>query len=400
MYAITGIGLYDFLGNDLDSNFSKLLTKSSVPTTIRKKEWLGYEYDVTLSTENVFSFMPMPREDIKLVDTKLFREEDNIYLTGYTIKKAIEMSGLDLRANVVGMVGATLFMDRQSINTTWNRMIAGKSKASPTGVMHGCCEAIVSWASRALQLKGPAVNVSNTCTSSISALDYASKMLAAGDADAVVVSVTDTPTDQFGNYLFSNIGAISKLGISRPFDSARDGILMGDGAATVILEKYETAKARGATIYGIIKGIGQATENLDPISPEMSMQGYARALEIAMKKSGLDYSDIAFVNAHATSTKLGDAVEYNIFKDTGIPYITSCKGHIGHTMAACGLLETIYTLKCLHEGVVNPVANLVSTEIEGSMKIVTEPTSITKKNAIKNSYGFGGKCATMILGIE
>lgn len=400
MFAITGVGIRDYLGDNLDSNFKKLLSPTSTPRQMSKFEWLGYDYDVTLSTENVYSISPIDKEDILLLDSKLKREEDIIYLTGLTIKQALAMSNLDLANKTVGMIGSTLFMDRQSTNTTWNRLIAGKSKASPTGVMHTCAESIVSWASRALQIKGPSVSVANTCTSSISALDYACRFLADGDADVMVVSCVDTPTDQYPNYLFSNLGAISKQGICRPFDSERDGIVMGDASATVIVERYDDAKKRGAPIFGIIKGIGQSTENLDPISPEMSMGGYQRAFDIAVTKSGIGLDEVAFINGHATSTVLGDAVEYNIFKNSGIEYITSCKGHIGHTMAASGLVESIYSLKCLHEKTVNPVANLQSTELQGPMKIVTEPSSISKKNVIKNSYGFGGKCATIILGIE
>jgi len=400
MFAITGVGIKDYLGDDLDSNFKKLLVPSSTPKQMSKSEWLGYDYDVTLSTENVYTIAPMVKEDIVLLDNKLKREEEIIYLTGVTIKQALAMSQPDLTNQVVGIVGSTLFMDRQSVNTTWNRLISGKSKSSPTGVMHGCAEAMVSWASRALQIRGPSVSVANTCTSSISALDYACRFLADGDADVMVVSCADTPTDQFANYLFSNIGAVSKQGVCRPFDSQRDGIIMGDASATVIVERYDDAKKRGATIFGIIKGIGQSTENLDPISPEMSMGGYQRAFDIAVAKAGISLDKVAFINGHATSTVLGDAVEYNIFKNSGIEYITSCKGHIGHTMAASGLVESIYSLKCLHEKTVNPVANLQSTELQGPMKIVTEPTSISKKNVIKNSYGFGGKCATIILGIE
>ncbi len=400
MYAITGVGIKDYLGEDLDSNYAKLLINSSEPKQMLTTDWVGYNYEVTLSTEQVYSFSPIEKKDISLFDTKLKREEEITYLTGLTIKQALDMSKVDLSAKTVGMVGSTLFMDRQSVNTTWNRLISGKSKSSPTGVMHGCAEALVSWASRALQLKGPSVSVANTCTSSISSLDYACKFLSAGDADVMVVSCVDTPTDQFANYLFSNIGAVSKQGVCRPFDSNRDGIIMGDASATVIVERYEDAKKRGAPIFGIIKGIGQSTENLDPISPEMSMGGYQRAFDLALAKSGISVDDIAFINAHATSTVLGDAVEYNIFKNSGIEYITSCKGHVGHTMAASGLVEIIYSLKCLHEKTVNPVANLKSTELEGPLKIVTTATPISKKNVVKNSYGFGGKCATIILGIE
>jgi 3-oxoacyl-[acyl-carrier-protein] synthase II len=400
MYAITGVGIKDYLGEDLDSNFKKLLANTSSPRPMSKADWVGYSYDVTLSTENVYSFSPIEKKDIVLLDTKLKREEEITYLTGLTIKQALDMSQPDLNNKIVGIVGSTLFADRQSANTTWNRLISGKSKSSPAGVMHVVPEALVSWASRALKIKGPSVSISNTCTSSISSLDYACKYLGAGDVDVMVVSCIDMPTDQFVDYLFSNLGAVSKLGISRPFDSNRDGMVLGDASASVIVERYEDAKRRGAPIFGIIKGIGQSTENLDPISPEMSMGGYQRAFDLALSKSGIAVDDIAFINGHATSTILGDAVEYNIFKDSGIEYITSCKGHVGHTMAASGLVESIYSLKCLHEKVVNPVANLTATELEGNLKIVTQATSIEKKHVLKNSYGFGGKCASMILGIE
>lgn len=400
MYAITGVGIKDYLGEDLDSNFNKLLQNTSIPRPMSKNDWVGYDYDVTLATENVYSFSPVEKKDIVLIDTKLKREEEITYLAGLTIKQALDMSRIDIEDKIVGIVGSTLFSDRQSANTTWNRLISGKSKSSPAGVMHVVPEALVSWASRALKIKGPSVSISNTCTSSISSLDYACKCLEAGDADVMVVSCVDMPTDQFVDYLFSNLGAVSKLGISRPFDSTRDGMVLGDASASVIVERYEDAKARGATIFGLIKGIGQSTENLDPISPEMSMGGYQRAFDLALAKSGINVNDIAFINGHATSTVLGDAVEYNIFKNSGIEYITSCKGHVGHTMAASGLVESIYSLKCLHEKVVNPVANLKTTELEGNLKIVTEASPISKKNVVKNSYGFGGKCATIILGIE
>jgi 3-oxoacyl-[acyl-carrier-protein] synthase II len=279
----------------------------------------------------------------------------------------------------------------------------GKTKANPfhaLGISYdytaGAVAAKYGW-------NGPSTVMVSACSSSLYTLDYAIKCLAAGDCDVAVVGGTDAMADMYNMYFFQVLHALSKRDephISQPFSDSRDGFVMGEGAGVVVVETLEHAINRGATVLAEICGVGFYTETEHPTSPSDTGVGALNASTKALHRAGLVTKDIGFISAHATSTPLGDQVEYNAMNSLfPSACITSNKGHIGHTMSACGMIETIYGIKSLHAKLVPPVANFTECTFEQDLKIVKQPQPIEKKYFVKNSYGFGGKCSSIVVGL-
>jgi 3-oxoacyl-(acyl-carrier-protein) synthase len=211
--------------------------------------------------------------------------------------------------------------------------------------------------------------------------------------DYVVCGAADTGTVRSSMFFFDKIGALGTH--SAPFDKNRDGFIMGEGGACFILESEEKAKARGAKIWGYLHKPGLSTDGDqgNPVSP--SDVGILLSMEKSLK--GIDKDNIAFVNAHATSTPAGDEIEYEaIQKIVPSTPVVGFKSKIGHTMGASSILEIAYTLMCLREGVVPKNYNVNDCDL----RMVTRETHKTKKTmALKNSLAFGGKCASIVVEI-
>ena len=235
-------------------------------------------------------------------------------------------------------------------------------------------------------------------------IDYAIKLLEDDEYDYVVAGAAEGSNDLWGLSYFNTLGAIGTH--SAPFDKNRDGFIMGEGSGTLVLEKEENAIARGAKIYGYIHGVGKSNDaaKANPTSPDPDGTGIKLSMTRAMKKGvnmapygvGTHWgNELAFVNAHATSTPAGDDAEYNAIQHLfpGVP-VTSFKSKVGHTMGASGVLELIYTLMALNDGTVPPNHNIKDCDLK---HVPTEPAQTEKRFAIKNGLAFGGKNATVLI---
>ena len=257
-------------------------------------------------------------------------------------------------------------------------------------------------------LRGPSFAVSTACASGAHALGSAMRMLQCGEADAVVAGGSESGLTPLARAAFSALEALSKEGISRPFDARRDGFVMGEGAAVLVLERESDAQARGARVLGRVKGYGASSDAHHLTAPREDGQGQAGAIQAALTDAGVNAQDIDYVNAHGTSTPLNDRAETRAIKlalgehARTIP-VSSTKSAIGHLLGAAGAVEAVATLLALRDRVAPPTLGLEQADPELDLDYVPDaarPLSTPQGRpalALSNSFGFGGHNAVLCL---
>ena len=259
--------------------------------------------------------------------------------------------------------------------------------------------------------RGPNHAVVTACSTGAHAIGDAARMVALDDADVMVAGGAEAAVCRIGMAGFAAARALStgyndapEKG-SRPWDTGRDGFVMGEGAGVVVLEELEHARARGATIYGEIKGYGMSGDAYHITAPAEDGDGGFRAMEAALKRAGLAASEIDYVNAHGTSTPLGDLIEAGAVRRllgdaVGSVSMSSTKSATGHLLGAAGAIEAIYSIKAVQTGDLPPTLNLEDPE-EAVADFDLVPLKSRKRevrNAMSNSFGFGGTNASLIIG--
>jgi 3-oxoacyl-[acyl-carrier-protein] synthase II len=235
------------------------------------------------------------------------------------------------------------------------------------------------------------------CASGAEALAWAYKLIREGDIDVAIAGGAEACICALPVAGFSQMRAMSTRNddpqrASRPFDVDRDGFVLGEGAGILILEREEAARARGATIYGVLAGIGMSNDAYHITAGEPEGEGGARAIEKALASSGLSATDIGHVNAHATSTPVGDLAESKTIRRAlgDHPVVTSTKSMTGHLLGAAGAVEAIGTVLSLRDGVIPATRNLDNLDPEIDLDVATENRQVNISAAISDSFGFGG----------
>lgn len=251
-----------------------------------------------------------------------------------------------------------------------------------------------SYAAKALGARGHVLGISNACASGANAVGEAMRLIRHGHADIALAGGAEAPVCALCVKGYGSAGALSRSGLSRPFDAGRDGFVIAEGAAVLVLEEYGRAAARGARIYGEVAGYGNTADAFHLTVPDMD--GQARAIASALREAGLSPEDIGYVNAHATSTPVGDITEAGAIRKVfgrGEP-VSSVKSMTGHMLGASAAFEAAVTLMALYEGVLPPTVNL--QEPEGGLDYVTEARKADLEAAVSNSFGFGGVNAVLV----
>jgi 3-oxoacyl-[acyl-carrier-protein] synthase II len=258
--------------------------------------------------------------------------------------------------------------------------------------------------------RGPNHSVVTACATGTHAIGDASRLIAFGDADVMVAGGAEGAVCRIGVAGFAAARALSTSyndtpeKASRPFDEGRDGFVIGEGAGIVVLEEYEHAKKRGAKIYGEITGYGLSGDAHHITSPAEDGNGGFRAMKAALNRAGVNPEEIDYINAHGTSTPVGDGIECGAVKrlfanalDT--VSMSSTKSAIGHLLGAAGAVEAIYTLKAMETGILPPTLNLenVSEACKGIDLVPGTAKEKTVKCALSNSFGFGGTNASLVM---
>jgi 3-oxoacyl-[acyl-carrier-protein] synthase II len=255
-------------------------------------------------------------------------------------------------------------------------------------------------------LRGPALPLVSACAAGAHAIGEAARLIAAGDADAALAAGAEASISPLPLAAFAAMGALSRLGICRPFDARRDGFVMGEGAGALVLEAADTAHARGATVLAELAGYGFSDDAHHMTAPEPAGTGAARAISLALEDAGLTPAQVGYVNAHGTSTMLNDRCETLALKRAlgedvaaRVP-VSSTKSAIGHLIGAAGAVEAIATVHALRAGVVPPTLGLEEPDPELGLDFVpaaARPLNGAPRTALSNSFGFGGHNVVLCL---
>ncbi|WP_024509935.1 beta-ketoacyl-ACP synthase II [Bradyrhizobium sp. ARR65] len=285
----------------------------------------------------------------------------------------------------------------------------GPRKVSPFFIPGRLINLASGYVSIEFGLKGPNHAVVTACSTGAHAIGDASRLIALGDADVMVAGGTESPICRIGMAGFCAARALSTgfnetpERASRPYDKDRDGFVMGEGAGVVVLEEYEHARARGARIYAEVIGYGLSGDAYHITSPSPDGDGGFRSMAAALKRAGLTTSDIDYINAHGTSTQVGDeielgAVERLLGNAASRVSMSSTKSSTGHLLGAAGAIEAIFSILAIRDNIAPPTINLENPSVQTAIDLVPQTPRKREINvALSNSFGFGGTNASVIL---
>ena len=276
----------------------------------------------------------------------------------------------------------------------------GPDRVSPFMVPMMMPNAATAAVSMRFGLGGPCETVTTACAAGTHAIGNAARLVATGRSTVAVAGGAEAVMVEIAEAGFRNMTALSNTEFSRPFDVGRDGFVMGEGAGILILEEWEHAKARGATIYAEVLGAASTADAHHITAPDPSGHGAIRCMELALKDAGVTASEVSHINAHGTSTPLNDLAESvavrKVFGDDAPP-VTSIKGHLGHSLAAAGALEGVASVLTLVNQLIPPTAGTTKVDPDVGLDVVIgEPRRADVEVVLSNSFGFGGHNGSVV----
>jgi 3-oxoacyl-[acyl-carrier-protein] synthase II len=398
--AVTGLGVKTPAGSDLDTFWSRLLSGRSTAATIER-------YDPS----------PMPVR----IGCEVRDFDPTAYLGPKEARRVDRVTQLGLAAAAdaladAGDPGADPARCAVILGTgiggliTLEEQIAiylekGAGRVSPFLVPMMMTNATAGTVAMQLGWTGPNLCISTACAASAHAIGEAARLIRDETSDVVMTGGAESCMTPVAISAFARMTALSGRNddpehASRPFDAARDGFVMGEGAAALLLERWDRAVARGARIYGEVVGYGRNADAYHITAPSPGGEGAAACMQLALDDAGLSPADVSHVNAHGTSTPLNDAAEAEAIRKVfgeAAPPVTSTKGVTGHLVGAAGATEAVACLLAMRDGSVPPTANLEQIGEEIQLDIVSgAPRAITPAPTLSNSFGFGGHNASLI----
>jgi 3-oxoacyl-[acyl-carrier-protein] synthase II len=404
--VITGLGMVTGLGNDVDSTWRALLAGESGVDEITLFDHT--DYPVHFASE-LKDFDPTV-----WIDRKAARRMDRFaQIVLAAARQAEADSGLDVSSNperigasiATGIGGLRSFQDCYDL-----LLLRGPDRVNPFSIPCIIPNMGAGWVSIELGTKGPLMSQCTACAASNMAIGDALDEIRMGRVDAMFAGGTEAPITRVGIAGFDAMRALSRRNddpkrASRPFDKERDGLVMGEAAGVLVLEELEHAQRRGARIYAELLGYGMSSDAAHMTEPDPTGASPARAMKMAIGDAGIRPEEIGYVNAHATSTPLGDAAETRVLKialgddHASRTPISSTKGATGHTFGAAGAIEGIFTTLALRDRVVPPTINYEEADPDCDLDYVpNEAREVPDLEiATSNSFGFGGHNATIVL---
>ncbi|MFD1107394.1 beta-ketoacyl-ACP synthase II [Sphingobium olei] len=412
--VVTGLGMVSPLGGDVETSWKNIIAAKSGAATITRFDATDYKCRIACEVKPVgHEWAYDPSID---VDHKIQRQVDPFIVYGISAaSQALRDAGLDnmseeerLRAgcSIGSGIGGLPGIESESLVLA-NK---GPGRVSPHFVHGRLINLISGQVSIKYGLMGPNHAVVTACSTGAHSIGDAARMIAMDDADVMLAGGAESAICPIGIAGFAQARALSTSfndtpeKASRPYDVNRDGFVMGEGAGVVVLEEYERAKARGAKIYAEVIGYGLSGDAYHVTAPHPEGNGGYRSMEMALKKSGLSLADIDYVNAHGTSTPLGDELELGAVKrlfgeHLSTMSMSSTKSAIGHLLGGAGAVESIFCILAIRDQIVPPTLNL--DEPSESCKGVDLVPHVAKERKVRavlnNSFGFGGTNASLIM---
>ncbi len=405
--VITGMGLVSPIGNDLDTFWSNLVAGKSGIGRISDPSLADYECKIAGEVRN-FEAGPY------FSNPKDARRADRFAQLGMAASvMAMKDSGVDLETLdldrfgcMVGSgIGGLMTLEGQHVNL----LEKSPSRVSPFTIPMMIANISSGMVSMEFNLRGPNMCIVTACATSNHNIGEAWRMIKFGDADAFIAGGSESTICPMGLAGFGNMKALSMRNddpeaASRPFDVGRDGFVMGEGAGVAVIEELEHAKKRGARIYAELTGYGVSADAYHLTSPHPEGDGARRCMDMALKHAKLNPDEVDYVNAHGTSTGLGDVCETKAIKGVFGDYakngliVSSTKSMTGHLLGAAGGVELAACVKAINEGIIPPTINLDEQDPQCDLDYVPNVAREVKVDkALTNSFGFGGHNASLLV---
>ncbi len=412
--VVTGLGLVTPLGGNVETSWANIIAGKSGAGTITRFD--ASDQKCRIACEVKPADHPDGFDPAKRVDHKIQRQVDPFIIYGLDAAgQAVEDAGLiemdeamRLRAgcSIGSGIGGLPGIESESLVLHEK----GPGRVSPHFVHGRLINLISGQVSIKYGLMGPNHAVVTACSTGAHSIGDAARMIKDGDADIMLAGGAEATICPIGIAGFAQARALSTAfndqpeKASRPYDRDRDGFVMGEGAGVVVLEEYEHAKARGAKIYAEVVGYGLSGDAYHVTAPHPEGSGAYRSMEMALKKAGMSPGDIDYINAHGTSTPLGDELELGAVRrlfgnEVANISMSSTKSAIGHLLGGAGAVETIFCILAIRDQVVPPTLNLDNPS-EGTAGVDLVPHKAKKRTvraALNNSFGFGGTNASLIV---
>ena len=413
--VITGMGMVTPLGNGVEHNWQSILAGKSGLGMIEG-------FDVSDISCQIAGQVPTGDEDGALdmdahIEPKDQRKLDKFIQFGLVAaQEAIADSGwvaesYEQKERTGVMIGSGIGGLSTIVETSNLMNEKGPRRISPFFIPSALINLISGHVSIQHGFKGPNHAVVTACSTGAHAIGDASRLIMFGDADVMVAGGAEAAICRLGVAGFAAARALSSgynddpQSASRPWDKGRDGFVMGEGAGVLVLEEYEHAKARGAKIYAEVKGYGLSGDAYHITAPAEDGDGGFRAMKAALRNAGLEPSDIDYINAHGTSTPLGDLIEAGAVRRLlgdaiNNVSMSSTKSATGHLLGAAGAIEAIYSTLAVQTGDLPPTLNLNDPEdaMDGFDLVPLKSKNKNVRYAMSNSFGFGGTNASLIIG--
>ena len=404
--VVTGLGALAPNGNDLDSFWDALVNGRSGIGPITKFDASEHRAQIAGEIKGFDAEAVLDRKDVR-------RNDPFTHYAIYVANQATEHGGLDMEAVDAERVGVIWGSGIGGIQTHEEQhtilMDNGPKRVSPFYVPMMISDMAAGMISMVLGAKGPNYATVSACSSAAHALGEAARKIQYAEADVMVAGGSEAACTPISVAGFASAKALSTRNdeperASRPFDAERDGFVLGEGAGAVILEELEHARARGAVIYGEFKGLGFTADAYHQTAMAPEAEGGTRAMRIALQDAGLDPADVGYVNAHGTSTPMGDSQETTAIKTVFAGHtdrlaVSSTKSMTGHLLGAAGAIESIACIMALKHGVLPPTINYENPDPECDLDCVpNEARQAGVDNVLNNSFGFGGHNVALVFG--
>jgi 3-oxoacyl-[acyl-carrier-protein] synthase II len=405
--VITGMGMVSPLGNDVQTSWSRLLAGESGAAEITAFDHSDYKVHFACELKDF--------DPTVWIDRKAARRMDRFsQMILAAARQAEADSGIDIASapDRFGASIATGIGGLQSYQECYHVLLTkGPDRVSPFSIPSIIPNMGAGWVSIELGTKGPLMSECTACAASNMAIGDAMDEIRVGRADVMLAGGTEAPITEVGIAGFDAMRALSRRNddparASRPFDKERDGLVMGEAGAVLVLEELEHARARGAKIYAELIGYGISSDAAHMTEPDPTGESPARAMTMALKDAGVDPSEVGYVNAHATSTPLGDSAETKVIKNafgeehaTTKLTVSSTKGATGHCFGAAGAVEAVFTTMAVVDRMAPPTINY--TEPDPACDLDYVPNEARElpdlRVAVSNSFGFGGHNASIVV---